>query len=117
MNIWLIFNKKCQQSFAAKQRATFNQETSTKQGASAIAKQGSIYVFTQKENSLNYEILWCLHVVLLMTATILVICPNYSEECSQTVILQRHLLWIKANADTQCCMGLHLSLNRNLFST
>lgn len=101
MNIWLIFNKKCQQSFAAKQWATFNQETSTKQGASGIAKQGSIYVFTQKENSLNYEILWCLHMVLLMAATILVvICPNYSEECSQTAILQRHLLWVKANADT-----------------
>ena len=32
-----------------------------------------------------------------MTATILVVlCPNYPEECSQIAMLQRHLLWIAA---------------------
>ena len=37
-----------------------------------------------------------------MTATILVVlCPNYPEECSQIAMLQRHLLWVKPNADTQ----------------
>ena len=42
-----------------------------------------------------------------MTATILVVlCPNYPEECSQTAMLQRHLLWVKPNADTQSCTGL-----------
>ena len=54
----------------------------------------------------------------LMTATILfVICPNYSEECSKIAMLQRHLLWVKPNADTQCCTGLHPILNENLFLT
>ena len=52
----------------------------------------------------------------LMTASIpIVICPNYLEECSQIVILQMHLLWVKPNADPQCCMGLHLTFNKNLF--
>ena len=43
---------------------TFNQETTTKQGTTGTAKQGSIHVFTQKENSLNAEMLWCLGMVL-----------------------------------------------------
>ena len=49
-----MFNKK---STAAKQETTFNQETTNKQGATGTAKQGSIHVFTQKENSLNAEII------------------------------------------------------------
>ena len=45
-----MFNKKSQQSTAAKQETTFNQKTTTSQGAAGTAKQGSIHVFTQKEN-------------------------------------------------------------------
>ena len=45
-----MFNKKSQQSTAAKQETTFNQETTTSHGAAGTAKQGSIHVFTQKEN-------------------------------------------------------------------
>ena len=53
-----------------------------------------------------------------MTATILVVlCPNYPEECSQIAMLQRHLLWVKPNADTQSCTGLQPNLNKKLFST
>ena len=52
-----LSNKKSQQSTAAKQETTFNQETTTKQGATGTAKQGSIHVFTQKENFLNAEML------------------------------------------------------------
>ena len=44
-----MFNKKSQQSTVAKQ-TTFNQETTTSQGAAGTAKQGSIHVFTEKEN-------------------------------------------------------------------
>ena len=64
MDIRSMFNKKCQQSTAAKQENIFNQETTTKQGAAGTAKQGPIHVFTQKENSLNAERLWCLRMVL-----------------------------------------------------
>ena len=53
MDIRSMFNKKSQQSTAAKQATTFNQETTTKQGATGTAKQGSMHVLTQKENSLN----------------------------------------------------------------
>ena len=57
MDIRSMFNKKSHQSTAAKQETTFNQETTNKQGATGTAKQGSIHVFTQKENSLNAEII------------------------------------------------------------
>ena len=50
MDIRSMFNKKSQQSTAAKQEATFNQETMAKQGATDTTKQGFIHVFTQKEN-------------------------------------------------------------------
>ena len=60
-----MLNKKSQWSTAAKQKTTFNQETTTKQGATGTAKQGFIHVFTQKENSFNAEILWCLRMVLV----------------------------------------------------
>ena len=43
-----VFNKKSQQSTAAKQETTFNQKTTASQGAAGTAKQGSIHVFTQK---------------------------------------------------------------------
>ena len=58
------FNKKSQESIAAKQEITFNQETTMKQDANCTAKKKSIYVFTQKENSLNAEVLGCQHVIL-----------------------------------------------------
>ena len=49
----------------------------------------------------------------LMTATILVvICPNYSEKCSQIAMLQRQLLWVKPSVDTQCCTGSLFSWRR-----
>ena len=56
-DIQSIFNKKSQQSPASKQETTFNQGSTTKQGATVTSKQGSIHVFTQKVNSLNAEML------------------------------------------------------------
>ena len=64
MDIRSMFNKKSQQSTAAKHETTSNQETTTKQVVTGTAKQGSIHAFTQKENFLNAEILWCLRMVL-----------------------------------------------------
>ena len=44
MDIQSMFNKKSQQSTAARQETTFNQETTIKQSATDTAKQG--YPFT-----------------------------------------------------------------------
>ena len=81
MDIRSMFNKNSQQSTAAKQETTFNQETTTKQGAAGTAKQGSIYVFTQKENSFNVEILWCLHMVLAH--------DSYNSHCDLSKLFRR----------------------------
>ena len=82
-----------------------------------LSKDPSMYLLKKRISSVLKH---CgIHAWLwLMAAMILVaICPNYSEECSQIALLQRHLLWVKPNVDTQCCLGLHPNLNKNLFFT